>query len=82
MMKLVFDPLLGGGGGDQNSTEGVKFCVGICLAHINLVLGGHLAPPKKKRFLGTPYCPTSEGGNMWKTNESYPAWRGVSYHSI
>ena len=52
-MKLVFDPLLGGGG-DQNSTERVKFCVGICLAYINLVLGGQLAPPKKKRFFGHP----------------------------
>ena len=52
-MKLVFDPILGGGG-DQNSSEGVKFCVGICLAHIKLVSGGQLAAPKKNVFLGQP----------------------------
>ena len=48
-MKLVFDPLLGGGG-TKTQRMGVKFCVDICQAHINLVLGGQLAPPKKTVF--------------------------------
>ena len=54
-MKLVFDPLLGGGG-TKTQRRGVKFCVTIFLAHSNLVLSGQLAPPKKTFFWDTLMC--------------------------